>query len=55
MAKQNKTASFGEKIREALEKLGDVLDEWLARQSAKPQPVPIPIDRPHRKRQRSRN
>ena len=54
MADQNKASQIEEKIRQALEKLGETMEEWLIRQGLKPQPVPIPIDRPARKRRNSR-
>ena len=41
----NRENSVAEKIKEALEKLGEAVDEWLTRQGLKPKPVPIPIDR----------
>ena len=55
MSTQNSTTRIEEKIRQALEKLGEAVDGWLTRQGLKPQPVPIPIDRsPHRRKRQSR-
>ena len=51
MTNLHKASQVEEKIREALEKLGEALDEWLNRQGLKPQPAPIPIDcPPHQRR-----
>ena len=51
MANSNKASQVEEKIRQALEKLGEAMNEWLTRQGLKPQPVPIPIDRPSQKKE----
>ncbi|MCB0193103.1 MAG: hypothetical protein KDJ65_14260 [Anaerolineae bacterium] len=45
MADQGKSKSVQEKIREALEKLGEALDDWLAGARPQPQPIPVPVDR----------
>ena len=47
MADQGKSKSVQEKIREALEKLGEAVEDWLAGSRPKPalQPIPIPVDR----------
>ena len=45
MADKGKSKSVQEKIREALEKLGEALDDWLAGSRPHPQPIPIPVDR----------
>lgn len=50
MADAQKAEGIQEKIRQALEKLGDLLDEWLNQGQPAPQPVPVPVDRPYRKR-----
>jgi hypothetical protein len=50
MAQLNKASQVEKKIRRAMEKLGEALDEWLTRQRLRPNPVPIPIDRPPLKR-----
>ena len=50
MAQLNKASQVEEKIRQAMERLGEAVDEWLTRQGLKPSPVPIPIDRPPHKR-----
>ena len=50
MAQLNKASQVEKKIRRAMEKLGEAVDEWLTRQGLKPSPVPIPIDRPPQKR-----
>ena len=50
MADQKKTDSIQDKIRQTLEKLGQALDEWLAQNGLKPQPVPIPVNRPDHRR-----
>ena len=50
MAQLYKASQVEEKIRQAMEKLGEAVDEWLTRQGLKPSPVPIPIDRPPHKR-----
>jgi|GEM_PF-2471415 len=47
MTKQSKKNQLREKIRQALEKLGQALDEWLPKPRL--QPKPIPIDRPYRR------
>ena len=46
----NQQNSIGEKIRQAVEKLEEAIDGWLARQGLKPQHVPVPIDRPPRRK-----
>ncbi len=50
MADKDKAHQIEEKIRQALEKLGEVLDDWLGKQRLRPQPIPIPVDRPYRKK-----
>ena len=47
MTKQSKKNRLREKIRQALEKLGQTLDEWLPKPRL--QPKPVPIDRPYRR------
>jgi hypothetical protein len=53
MADRNKARQIEEKIRQALEKLGQSIEEALdALTKPRPaaQPVPVPIDRPYRRR-----
>ena len=47
MAKQSKSKQLREKIRQALEKWGEALDEWLPKPRL--QPKPVPVNRPYRK------
>lgn len=53
MADNNKAKQVEEKIRQALEQLGQALEEavgsWLNKQRPALRPIPIPIDRPQRK------
>ncbi len=51
MADKNRTQSIQEKIRQALEKLGEALDGWLPKPRL--QPRPVPIDRPYRRKERA--
>ena len=48
MADSKKRPSVKEKIRQALDKLGEILDELLPKPQLQPQP--IPVDRPYRRR-----
>jgi DNA topoisomerase VI subunit B len=50
MADITKANEIQEKIRQALENLGDALDQWLNKRRRATQPVPIPIDQPYRRR-----
>ena len=50
MATQNKSKKFGEKVQQALEKLGEALNEWFNKQRPRRQTLPVPVDRPVRKR-----
>ena len=50
MADQGKARQIEQKIRQALEKLGEALDEWLKRQRLQPQPIPVPVDRRYRRK-----
>jgi len=54
MADKNKAGQIEEKIRQALEKLSDSIEEALdaLANSRRPaaQPVPVPIDRPYRQK-----
>lgn len=47
MADTKKRPSIGEKIRQALDKLGEILDDLLPKPHLQPQP--IPVDRPYRR------
>lgn len=54
MADKNKARQIEEKIRQALEKLGESIEETLdalanPRRPAA-QPIPVPIDRPYRRK-----
>jgi hypothetical protein len=53
MADKNKAKQVEEKIRQALEQLGQAvekaLDSWLNKQRPTLHPIPIPIDRPRPK------
>jgi len=50
MADSRKAQGIQEKIRQALEQLGELFDEWLNQNRPARQPVPVPVDRPFRKR-----
>ena len=50
MADQERANQIEEKIRQALKKLGEALDNWLGKNRLRPRHIPVPIDRPHRKR-----
>jgi hypothetical protein len=52
MADINKAHRVQEKIRQALEKLGKTLDEWLRQRNRLLGPVPVPVDRPYRPKPR---
>ena len=47
MAYQKKVICVQQEFRQALEKVGKALNEWLTKKGLRPQPVPIPIDHPH--------
>lgn len=53
MADTRKANEIQEKIRQALEKLGDALDEWLNQRRRAAQPIPVPVDRPLQRRRRN--
>ena len=53
MADKNKARQIEEQIRQALDKLGEALDEWLGGQRLRPQPIPVPVDRPYRQKPRN--
>jgi hypothetical protein len=50
MADAQKAGGIQDKIRQALERLGEMLDEWLNQSQPARQPIPVPVDRPTRKR-----
>ncbi len=52
MANKNRAREIEEKIRQALEKLGQAVDEWLDKQNPRLQPIPVPVERPYGKRRK---
>ena len=50
MADTHKANEVQEKIRQALEKLGEALDEWLNNRRRATRPIPVPVDQPYRRR-----
>jgi len=50
MADTRKTNQVQEKIRQTLENLGNMLNEWLNRGRPAFNPVPVPVDRPIRRK-----
>jgi hypothetical protein len=54
MSDKSKAREIEEKIRQALDQLGEALDSWLNKRRPALQPVPVPVDRPQR-RQRPAN
>ena len=52
MADTHKANEVQEKIRQALENLGNALDEWLNQRRRATQPIPLPVDRPLRRRRK---
>ncbi|HMQ52772.1 MAG TPA: hypothetical protein PKE64_06125 [Anaerolineae bacterium] len=57
MAKETNEKSINERVRDALEQLGNALGEWLGGRRPQPQPIPIPVDRrpQYGRRQRRQN
>jgi hypothetical protein len=49
MADKSKAREIEEKIRQALDQLGEALDAWLNKRRPVLAPVPVPVDRPHRR------
>jgi hypothetical protein len=51
MADKYKADQVQDKIRQAMEKLGEALDRWLKNAQPVYQPIPVPVDRrPYRRR-----
>lgn len=49
MILQSQIDDIVEKVRQAAEKLGEALNDWINRKRRQA-PVPVPIDRPYQKR-----